>query len=452
MAIRLFSMILVCFLMLGCGLVPLRTSGAAGHAVHISVDGLRGDFIEQRVADQPELYPNFKRFVDEGATTFNARTDYTHTITLPNHTSMVTGRPVSRPSGAPNTTHHGYTDNGEPSASETLHNSGNPNVSYIASTFDVAHDHGLSTALYAGKSKFALYNQSYNGANGAPDEEGQDFGRDKIDSFVAHPSAHEMFLTNLSLHHFQYSFLHYMHADGAGHSSGWGGAEWNGMVQFIDNSLGTLMSLIETDAELKNDTVIVLTADHGGTGTGHSTASTQANYTIPVLVWGAGVAAGVDLYSLNADTRTNPGTTRPSYTDDDQPIRNGDTGNLALALLGLGPVPGSTINVAQDLRVASLLSADFNGDLSVDDDDLAAWQTGYGNSALAHSVKGDADGDRDVDGRDFLAWQRQFGSSAAPPESNTVPEATLGGMLSVLGCYVTLRRARSKRLRSSSLL
>lgn len=54
------------------------------------------------------------------------------------------------------------------------------------------------------------------------------------------------------------------------------------------------------------------------------------------------------------------------------------------------------------------LSADFDGNGTVDNVDLTTWQSSYGVDA-----DGDADGDGDTDGRDFLTWQRQVGQSSA---------------------------------------
>ncbi|MEI6607468.1 MAG: hypothetical protein WCP35_19330, partial [Verrucomicrobiota bacterium] len=63
---------------------------------------------------------------------------------------------------------------------------------------------------------------------------------------------------------------------------------------------------------------------------------------------------GSDLYAINPTTRSAPAAAaNPPYSGP-QPVRNGDAANLALSLLGLGPVPGSTIDRAQDLGVAAV--------------------------------------------------------------------------------------------------
>jgi hypothetical protein len=111
------------------------------------------------------------------------------------------------------------------------------------------------------------------------------------------------------------------------------------------------MDLIATNPVLKGKTTLIVTADHGGKEQGHGEAEEPLNYTIPFYVWGAGVTPG-DLYAINAVSRQSPNGTRPSYAAPIPPVRNGDVGNLALSLLKLPPIPGSTINVKQDLKTA----------------------------------------------------------------------------------------------------
>ena len=60
------------------------------YVIHISVDGLRGSVIEEL---GPAELPNFYRVRAEGAYTDNARALYENTVTMPNHVSMITGRP-----------------------------------------------------------------------------------------------------------------------------------------------------------------------------------------------------------------------------------------------------------------------------------------------------------------------------------------------------------------------
>jgi hypothetical protein len=321
---------------------PFSTVNAqrADYLIHVSVDGLRPDVV---AALGKSNLPNFFRLRTEGVFTYNARSDYDYTVTLPNHTCQLTGRGVLGATG------HNWTNNVDPAPGETLaSNKG----SYIAGAFDVAHDNGLRTGEYASKSKFSLFATSWNATNGAPDTTGVDNGTNKIDVYVNNGNTSNLVNTlvaNMAAQPIHYVFLHLTDPDTVGHSSGWTSSQYTNIVKTMDYRLKVIFNLIDTDPRFTNRTAIVLTADHGGKGTDHSNASLPEDYTIPFYVWGPGVIAGGDLYTLSTSTRLDPGTSRPSYTNSVQPVRNGEAANVSLKLLGLGPVPGSTIDTNQDL-------------------------------------------------------------------------------------------------------
>lgn len=294
--------------------------------------------------------PTFRRLRELGGSTLEARTDFEVTVTLPNHTSVLTGRPVTAVPGLPADTHHGYTANAVPAATETLHSAGNPALDYIASMYDVAHDRGYNTCLFASKQKFVLFAQSYDAANGAPDTVGKDDGTAKIDQFFLSEdrSLIEVAAAELSAGRCDLSLLHVTDLDTPlGHSTGWGSEAWRQGLVEIDGELGALLDRLESSGGL-DDWGIVLTADHGGEGFAHADATNPAVYEIPFLVVGPTIPGGAELYSLLAGRRVDPGDERPAYDAPEQPVRNGDAANLALELLGLPPVPGSLL---RDLRL-----------------------------------------------------------------------------------------------------
>lgn len=323
-----------CVVLVAACALPVAAWGASvERVIHISVDGLRPDAVTTL---GPAGAPNFYRLRTEGAFTDNARTDVDYTDTLPNHTSQLTGRGVSGASG------HNYTANITPPTSLTIHSN---KGEYVSSVFDVAHDNGLSTGLYASKDKFVIYDQSYD---------------EQIDSYRFDANTGNLvsdYLAAMASDPFQYSMLHLRDPDSAGHASTWNltpGSGYLNAVAGIDDILGDVLDTIDSDAALFGSTAIILTSDHGGgLGTfGHGAATDRDNYTIPFYVWGPDVAASMDLYLLNLLSRSDPGTAQSTYTDPSQPIRNADAANLALDLLGLDPVTGSTINSLQDLNVS----------------------------------------------------------------------------------------------------
>jgi hypothetical protein len=345
-------------LMLLFPLAPAQTAPRAPvfeNAVVISVDGLRSDAL---IAVPAEKLPAFHH-LRANASTLNARTDPDWTVTLPNHTAMITGRFVEGPDG------HAWTKNDDADPGETLSTN---KKSYVAGIFDVAHDRGLETGLFAGKSKFSVYDETWSAANGAADETGADDGKDKLDQFLFEADTEKMTDAVLALltrddKKRKLLFVHFAITDLTAHAYGWDvtpGSKYMKAVALVDAQIGRVLDAIEGADALRGKTAIVLTADHGGGAPfkSHDRTNMWVDYIIPMIVWTGASDGAQDLYALNLATRADPGLTQPSrkFTGK-QPIRNGDAGNLALELLGLPAIPGSTIGAKQDLLISAVNAA-----------------------------------------------------------------------------------------------
>jgi hypothetical protein len=282
----------------------------------ITVDGLGAATVG------PETTPAIDRLLEEGAGTRNARTEVEQTETLPNHTSMVTGRPISAAGG------HGVTWNTD---------TDRPLRPGVDSVFTAVADAGGASAAFMGKAKFDIWYEAWPEIDAFLIDEDQ---ASLVDAAAADLTSHERDLT----------FVHLAGPDHAGHETGWGSPAYLAAVAQADADVERIVAAADDASRPAGGTVVVLTADHGGVpgDDGHAQPGEPANYTIPFVVWGAGVA-DAGLYELNPDY-ADPGTGRPSYAGT-QPVRNGDVANLVTALLGLPPVPGSRIGRGQDLDV-----------------------------------------------------------------------------------------------------
>jgi hypothetical protein len=312
--------------------------------VHISVDGLHSQAVS--LANERGL-PGFRRLVREGASTLNARTDPSYTVTLPNHTSQLTSRFVNALGG------HRWRANSAGSTSSIHTNAGE----YIWSIFDVLYLNQSAGALYSGKSKFILFDNSY----------GRGWGESLSPPPTTHPLAKTVIQPNLDelvervlfdLQHAprRYQFVHLAEPDNRGHSYGWdleSESKYFEGIRAVDRALAELLETIDESDVLRDSTTVILTADHGGYFFAHDAIDNPQNFTIPFIVWGAKIPANADLYAMNPKSRLDPEYFQITSDGPVQPIRNGEAANLAANLLGFDPIPGSQINAAFDLNVES---------------------------------------------------------------------------------------------------
>jgi hypothetical protein len=221
-------------------------------ALLISCDGLRPDAIE--IADAPVM----RQLIATGsyqATCLNEMP----AVTLPNHTSMLTGQAVRR---------HGVY------ANSTI-----PGRVAATTIFDVARDAGLGVGFFAGKGKLAYLCE----------EDGVDVWRltGDVDTLAAEVVAA---VQTIDLH---LIFVHFGEPDGAGHRHGWMSGAYLDQVSRVDAAIGRILDALET-GDLFDETVVILTADHGGHCNTHFLDIGEDRF-IPFIMNGPGIAAGRNL-------------------------------------------------------------------------------------------------------------------------------------------------------------
>lgn len=82
-------------------------------------------------------------------------------------------------------------------------------------------------------------------------------------------------------------FIHLDHVDGVGHASGHGTAPYYASIEWADSLIGNIVQA-SRDAKIFEETVFILTSDHGGINKGHG-GETAEETEIPFVVYGKGV-------------------------------------------------------------------------------------------------------------------------------------------------------------------
>lgn len=227
------------------------------HVVIITIDGLRPDALV--AADAPML----DSLILAGAYSPNAQT-IKISETLPSHASMVTGVLPER-----HTILWGVPYIGWPGLNGST-------------VFSLAHEAGLSTAMVFGKDKLHYLV--------LPNSVDQCLGSDTHDTEVK-DNAVKVIQTGLP----NLLFVHFPDVDRVGHGFGWMSLNQFYAITFVDNLIAELMLELKNGGYLEN-TLVIITADHGGHGLRHGDDS-PIDRTIPWLALGPGVKPGVTLGS-----------------------------------------------------------------------------------------------------------------------------------------------------------
>jgi hypothetical protein len=319
---------------------PMMQQNRIRRVVVVTVEGLRWYTLDRQ--SRNGRAPVVADLRSVGSSTFNARTAVESTQPLPNLFSILTGRPVAVTRGG-----HGVTRN---SLSGTVHQAAGR---YVSSVLDLVHNTGGRTRLITSVPSADAVRESWSSTNGGTDPYGLDDGRNKLSAYHRLGSDREAVTRfwQTRANPGMYTHIHLGEPRTVGKKFGFGSRQYAAAVEAFDQNLGMVRRAIRSSDRLRHQTLLVVAATGGGTGTTDGERTASGNYRVPLLVQGPGVVAGQNLYRLNPGWAW-PGRERVGY--DAQPITTGVVANLVLATLRLPPLPGSTLNGTQNFNVLTL--------------------------------------------------------------------------------------------------
>lgn len=226
------------------------------HIILIGSDGLGAYAFE--TAD----IPNLRRLMDEGAYTLKARSVLPSSSAV-NWMSMISGTPPEI---------HGYTEWGSKTPEVPSAVVGDAGIyPTIFSLLDKQKPQAKKGVAYVWSGIGYLFEKEY---------VDMDFNGER-------PEVLKTAIQFITQEKPYFTFIHFSEPDAAGHNIGHGTPEYYQAVNKIDSAIGVILTSLER-ADMLNQTLILISSDHGGTGTGHG-GKTLVEMEIPWIIWGSGL-------------------------------------------------------------------------------------------------------------------------------------------------------------------
>jgi len=253
-------------------------AGPIDHVLVVSLDGARPGDLQSVAAT------NLQAMAAVGAVSWTAQT-IDPSVTLIAHASMLTGCQPAK---------HGVDWNDYQPTNYVKTNT----------CFEAVKASGRGAAMVASKSKLVSIAKP-----------------GTVDAFIVNKQAAEQVAAEAAAY-FEANrpallFVHFSDPDIAGHSTGWGSPEYLDSLLACDRGVALLRAAV-AEAGAASRAVFLVTADHGGHGTGHGTTD-PLDMTIPWIAYGPG--------NVEQGSLTNP-------------VSVCDTAATAVSALGLPVDPG----------------------------------------------------------------------------------------------------------------